>query len=221
MNQITEQIILLTEKLKVLSWSLSERQIKQFQIYLEELISWNQRTNLISPHDEAKIVTKHFFEALAILDVFDVPPNSYIIDIGTGAGLPGLPIKIVRPDLNMTLVDSKRMKTLFLKSVVAKMELSNIEIVNERAEVLNTQAEFDRRFDFTLARAVTNLRDLYLWSNPLLKSNGSLLALKGGDLTAELENLSSKIDKSQINVIPFQTRLIEEARDLVLVQIKK
>ncbi|NIR48506.1 16S rRNA (guanine(527)-N(7))-methyltransferase RsmG [candidate division KSB1 bacterium] len=165
---------------------LSELQSERFLLYHQELLSWNRRTNLISKNDEARIVQRHFLES-ALLSLFQILQGDVsVIDIGTGAGFPGLPLKIVQPAMSLTLLDSKRMKTLFLKSLIRKMNLSNIELVCERAEIAGKNQAFKHRFDVAMSRAVTSLSKLHEFASPFLKSGGTLVAIKGSNLGTEI-----------------------------------
>ena len=132
---INQQIRYLIQTTKAAKFYLSEIQISQFKNYLSKLIEWNKRINLVSKNDEQKIVERHFLESIAILNIIDLPQTSHLIDVGTGAGFPGLPIKIMKPDLHITLLDSKRFKILFLRDIVSTLKISNINIVRERAEI--------------------------------------------------------------------------------------
>ena len=165
----------------------SPEQIAHLQKYIALLLDWNQRINLISPNDEDRIAERHILESLAVLSAWPFPQNSTVLDLGSGAGFPGIPLKIMRPDLVMTLLESRQKKTLFLNTVVRELPLANCRVVNARAEDLpKTSGE---KFSIVIARAVADLKTLWEWSKPLLVSNGVLLAMKGGELNAELRAL--------------------------------
>lgn len=173
------------------------KQIEQLQKYIALLLDWNQRINLISPNDEGRIAERHIFESLAVLSALAFPPNAAVLDLGSGGGFPGVPLQIVRPDLNMTLLESRQKKTLFLGTVIRELQLVHCRVVNARAEELpKTSAE---KFSIVIARAVAELKTLWEWSRPLIKTGGVLLAMKGGLLTNELHTLQ----KYDSHVVPL------------------
>jgi len=165
----------------------ASKQIEQLQKYLALLLDWNQRINLISPNDEGRIAERHILESLAVLSTWTFPQNASVLDLGSGGGFPGVPLKIMRPDLAMTLLESRQKKTLFLNAAVQELKLSSCRVVNARAEELaKTSGE---KFSLVIARAVADLKTLWEWSRPLLVSGGALLAMKGGELNDELQIL--------------------------------
>lgn len=162
-------------------------QIGQLQKYMALLLDWNQRINLISPNDEERIAERHVLESLAVLSATQFAEGVFVLDLGSGGGFPGIPLKIIRPDLAMTLLESRQKKTLFLNTAVQELQLSNCRVVNARAEDL--VKTFGERFSIVIARAVADLKTLWQWSRPLLNTGGVLLAMKGGDLHDELQAL--------------------------------
>lgn len=177
----------------------ASKQIEQLQKYIALLLDWNQRINLISPNDEERIAERHILESLAVLSAWPFPQNASVLDLGSGAGFPGIPLKIIRPDLAMTLLESRQKKTFFLNAAVQELNLSNCRVVNARAEELPKE-----RFSIVIARAVADLKTLWKWSRPLLTEGGVLLAMKGGELDKELQALK-KFDSrvgSQISRYP-------------------
>jgi len=175
---------------KPVEFELSESQLAQFGAYFDLLLRWNQRVRLISPGDESKIVSRHVFESLALVNLGLIPSQATVLDLGTGAGFPGLPIAIACPQLQMTLLDSRRMKTLFLTQVIRGLQLQNTEVVCARAEDLSK--DISKRFDCVLARAVATLSELWEWSSELLRHEGLLLAQKGGNMEEEIDALISR-----------------------------
>jgi len=162
----------------------ASKQIEQLQKYIALLLDWNQRINLISPNDEERIAERHILESLAVLSAWPFPENASVLDLGSGGGFPGVPLKIMRPDLAMTFLESRQKKALFLNAAVQALKLSNCRAVNARAEELTKE-----RFSIVIARAVADLKTLWKWSRPLLVSGGALLAMKGGELNDELQIL--------------------------------
>jgi len=161
-----------------------------FRQYGEMLLDWNQRINLVSKNDESRLLTRHFLESLGLIKVVPFPPGVRVMDLGSGAGFPGIPLKIVRPDLRMVLVESKRKKNLFLRNVVDTLGLKKTEAVLGRAEQL---AETLGPFDFVVSRSVASLVKLAGWSRAYLEeSSGQLVVIKGPGAQQELVVLKSK-----------------------------
>lgn len=179
------------EVFRAVGLALSDLQAEQFRVYRHELLRWNRKVNLISRKDEARIVERHFVESAALskLPVFEGGVS--VLDIGTGAGFPGLPLKIVRRDIEILLLDSKRMKSLFLKALTAKLKLDRVRVLYERAEKAATATEYKEKFDVVVCRAIAELADVYSMAAPFLKKHGSLVAIKGSRLTAELARFQS------------------------------
>ena len=155
-----------------------------FRRYREILLDWNQRINLISRNDESRLVTRHFLESLGLVKVVSFPPGARVMDLGSGAGFPGIPLKLVRPDIAMVLVESKRKKIRFLRHAVDTLGLKKTEVVLGRAEQL---ADSLGRFDFIVSRSVASLVKLARWSRVYLEENrGQLIVIKGPGVQEEL-----------------------------------
>lgn len=176
-------------------------QIEQLQKYITLLLEWNQRINLISPNDEDRIAERHILESLAVLSAWPFPENTSVLDLGSGAGFPGIPLKIMRPDLTMTLLESRQKKTLFLGAAVRELLLPNCRVVNARAEdLVKTSGE---KFSIVIARAVADLKTLWNWSKPLLTKGGVLLAMKGGELGEELQTLKKFDSRVEYRMLQY------------------
>lgn len=166
---------------------LTETQIGQFDQYAALLVEWNATrlnlTRLTSPSD---IAVKHFLDSLAVLTVISPPLNSSWIDVGTGAGLPGLALKIARPDLRLTLLDATAKKLAFCRAVAEALGLDDVQTVHARAEDAGREASHAGSYDFAVARAVAPLDKLLSWTAPFVKPGGLLVALKGANVVDEL-----------------------------------
>lgn len=202
---------------------ISDFQIEKFSRYIDLLLAWNKRTNLISKADEAFIIEKHVLESLSVLLICDIHPNSSILDIGSGAGFPALPISFIRPDLNFLLVESKRLKALFLKDVVDQLGLQNVEVICERVEKLSENLKWREYFDFALCRAVASLDVVYGWARDLIKPMGWFLAWKGGDVKIEIKKMWSEYQDVFIEERQLDRNLVSPERDkkIVLIQRKR
>jgi len=195
--------------LKETGFSLKKRQKEQFYQYRSELLKWNSKINLISRKSENKI-DHHFLESLSPLFVINFSEKTYcVVDIGTGAGFPGIPLKIMFPSIKLTLVDSSRKKTNFLQKIISILELKQISILCARVENLCLDQNQVDLYDFAVCRAVGRLKLLVSYSYPLLKKGGSLIAIKGGELEDELSELDDKMDP-QINELSFVCSFIHQ-----------
>lgn len=157
-----------------------------FESYKEELLAWNTRINLTAITDPQDILLKHFLDSLALLKVYD-NFETHLLDIGSGAGFPGLPLKIVRPQWHMTLLEATGKKTLFLRHIVEKLQLQDVEIIHGRAEELARQRKYRGTFNIVTARAVTALPALLEYSAPYCRVGGMMVFPKKGDLREELQ----------------------------------
>jgi len=182
-----EQIELLQSALEFEGMAFGPKTIRYFSIYQEILLEWNKKINLISRRDETRIVTRHFLQSLGLVKVITIPPKARVMDLGSGAGFPGLPVKLMRPDLRMVLVESKRKKVHFLRVLKETLLLEDIEIVLGRIEALE---DVIGCVDFVISRAVTDLVTLAKWSKAYLVPNGGkLISIKGPDVVKELDAL--------------------------------
>lgn len=164
-------------------FGLSEMQIGKFEEYLSLLLEWNEKFNLTAITDKDQIEEKHFIDSI-ILKKYVSLKGKTLIDIGSGAGFPGIPLAIIEPDLKVTLLESNGKKVSFLKEVVSKLSLTNVEIVQGRAEELGAR----EKYDIVTARAVKELNVLLEISFYLLKVGGSFVAYKSSNIDNELNN---------------------------------
>jgi 16S rRNA (guanine527-N7)-methyltransferase len=164
---------------------LSRRQIKAFEIYERELLAWNARTNLTAIRDPREIRNKHFLDSLSCLLVLREGSTERVIDVGTGAGFPGLVIKIALPGVQLTLVDSVGKKVDFCQHLVSVLALDGVEVIQERAEAIGQDPRHRQCYDWALARAVANLSVLAEYLLPLVRVGGGMLAMKGESGPAE------------------------------------
>lgn len=175
--------------------NLTEEQLSQFKKYYEILVIESNKYNLTNLKTEEDIYIKHFLDSIIITKYIDFSKINSLVDIGTGAGFPGLPLKIINPSLKVTLVEPTQKRCKFLEMVVKELNLSDVTIINDRAE--NIARNYTEKFDLVTARAVAPLNILLELTTPFAKLNG-LVALLKGDLSAELINAKSAISKLKI-----------------------
>jgi len=164
---------------------LDERFIEPFLLYQQELLEWNMRFNLTAITEPGEIQSKHFLDSLSLLTVYD-QPSAHLLDIGSGAGFPGLALKIVRPQWQVTLLEATNKKVTFLQHIVDILQLSDVEVIHGRAEELAHKPGYRAHFDVVTARAVAALPNLLEYSAPYCRVGGSIILPKKGDLTEEL-----------------------------------
>lgn len=168
---------------------ISGRQVMCFTTFERELLEWNQKFNLTAIRDVESIRTKHFLDSLScVLAWKSTTPPSRLIDVGSGAGFPGIPLKIIYPNLKLTVVESVGKKVTFLRHIVQVLNLENVEIVQSRAEDLGHDANHRENYDWAVARAVANLNVLSEYLIPLVKIGGTALAQKGESGPAEAQS---------------------------------
>ena len=199
---------------------LTGRQIIALTTYERELIEWNQKFNLTAIRDAAGIRTKHFLDSFSCVLAWKANPPANIIDIGTGAGFPGIPLKIIYPNTKVTLVESVGKKAMFCQHVVRLLGLDGVDVIKARAEELGQMREHREQYDWGLARAVANLRVLSEYLLPLVQVGGKMLAQKGESGPAEVHSAESAIKLLGGEVrqlVPVTLPGVVEERHLVLV----
>ena len=201
---------LLLEGAKQLGIILSDSQIEQLMKYKLLLQEWNNKINLTAITEEKDVITKHFLDCMTINNAIDMNKQKSVIDIGTGAGFPGLVIKIVFPNIEVTLVDSLNKRITFLEQVINELGLTEINCIHSRAEDLGNNSRYREGFDVCASRAVANLAVLSEYTLPFVKVDGYLMALKGQKLDEELvqgekaiEILGGKLEKVIDAKVPF------------------
>lgn len=174
--------------------ALTERQVKQFSDYFTLLIAWNEKINLTAITDPREVAVKHMMDSLSCYSETYFPAGAKIIDVGTGAGFPGLPLKIIRPDLTLTLLDSLQKRLAFLREVVQKLDLQDVHFIHARAEDAGRKPERERH-DVALSRAVARLNVLSELCLPMVKTGGYFVALKGAQYSQEIEESKTAISR--------------------------
>lgn len=169
----------------ILGIQLSTPQLNALQWYENELIDWNSRHNLTTIKDPEQIRVKHFLDSLTCLLVMDDIRLEDIVDVGTGAGFPGIPLKIIKPETRLTLIESVGKKARFCQHVVSSLGLEDVEVIHDRVETIGRKPEYRQRYKWAIARAVAVLPTLVEYLLPLLRINGTMIAMKGEDAPAE------------------------------------
>ncbi len=201
-------------------FSVSDDQANLLHQYVESLLDWNKKINLISRRDEEGIWERHVLASAALLFKYDLLPESSIVDIGTGGGLPGIPLGILADRLNVTLIDSIQKKIRAVTEIIATLKLKGVKAVCGRIEELNKSAPYRNSYDYVIARGVGSISEIVKWGTPLLKSSsagegsegshrgrsldrGAIILLKGGDLTQEVDQARIKLKPRRIDLYPL------------------
>lgn len=174
--------------------NLNNEMCEQFYYYMKLMLEWNENINLTAIVEEDEIILKHFVDSLTI--VKDIGQNGKLADIGTGAGFPGIPIKIFIPEIDVTLIDSLNKRINFLNEVIEQLELKNIVAVHGRTEDLGKDKKYREKFDYVTSRAVANLSVLSEYVLPLVKIGGKCICMKGSNVEEEVEE-----SKKAINIL--------------------
>ncbi|MBR5317472.1 MAG: 16S rRNA (guanine(527)-N(7))-methyltransferase RsmG [Lachnospiraceae bacterium] len=212
MSQIFES------KLNSLGITLTSRQQEQFVQFYELLVEWNKVMNLTGITEYEEVNEKHFVDSLSLVQAIDVNKVETVIDVGTGAGFPGIPLKIVFPHLKIVLLDSLNKRINFLNTVISELGLTEITTIHGRAEDYAKQADYREKFDLCVSRAVANLSTLSEYCLPYVKTGGMFIPYKSGEIDDEVQQakkaihiLGGKLDE----VIKFQLPGTEINRSFV------
>lgn len=199
---------LLQNYIKDYKITLTENQYEQFQKYFELLAEWNKKMNLTAITDESGVALKHFADSLSLLNFVDIPQNSSLADVGTGAGFPGVVLKIARPDIKLTLIDSLNKRLVFLGEVCAQLGIE-AELIHSRAEDGARDEKLRESFDFAVSRAVARMNVLSEYCLPYVKVEGAFCAMKGAQANEEfkeslnaINTLGGKLEKKYFFELP-------------------
>ena len=203
-------------------FNLSNYQIDLFRRLWVEFRKGNQSIRLVSSNDLNIMPMRHFFDSIIPLFYDLVPQEGRILDIGSGGGLPGLPLAICCPEIKMTLIDSNRKKMSFVRHVVRTLSLNQISVLTDRVENLHVEKVYQKSFDVCVARAVTSIETLVKWSAPLLKINGRLICFKGPEPDAEIDQAEDSIASCNCIVEKvLKVKGLDKMSKMCLVIIKK
>ena len=212
----------LLEKASTMGVRFSVEQMDKFYKYMNLLIDWNEKINLTAIIEPNEIILKHFIDSITILK--DIKDGSTVVDVGTGAGFPGIPLSIMNPALKITLVDSLNKRLIFLQEVINELDLKNVELVHARAEEFGRNKKYREKFDVSTSRAVANMATLSEYLIPFVKVNGMVVAMKGSDVKQEIDE-----SKRAINVLGGKIFGVEEfnlpdtdiRRNVILIEKEK
>lgn len=218
-KEFIEEFEKYSEKMQI---KFSEEQYNQFYKYMNLLIEWNKKINLTAIIEPKEIILKHFVDSLTIAKYIE--ENKKVADVGTGAGFPGIPLKIYRKDLKITLIDSLNKRLNFLNEVISELELKEITTVHGRAEELGQNKEYRERFDIVTSRAVANLSTLSEYLVPFIKKDGKCIYMKTLEVDEELQKAKKAIKTlggKIINTDKFYLPESEIGRSIIVVEKEK
>lgn len=212
---------LFIEETKKLGIELTSQQLEKLNQFYELLILWNQKMNLTRIIEKKDVYLKHFYDSLTLSKVIDLKQDLTLCDVGSGAGFPGIVLRICFPNLKITLLDSLQKRVNYLNEIIKELDLKNIEAIHTRAEDYAKQNR--EKFDIVTARAVANLKILSELCIPMVKVNGLFIAMKA-NIEAEIENsteilkkLDSKIEKIETFYLPIENSI----RNIIMIQKQK
>ncbi len=211
---------LLKEKAALYGVGLDEKALERFDIYARLLVEWNEKINLTAITEPDEIVIKHFVDSLSIFSAVDIPEGARVIDVGTGAGFPGVAMLIARPDLDITLMDSTNKKLNVIRDILENIGLE-ANVVHKRAEEAGQSKDFRESYDFATARAVSNLRDLSEFCLPFVKVGGTFISMKSAKADEEIEEGKKAISVLGGRIREKKTFNLEAAGERTVILIEK
>ena len=212
----------MNENLKELDIELSEKQLKQFYDYMNILIEWNKVMNLTNITEPSEIIQKHFIDSLTVLK--HIKEDDSIIDVGTGAGFPGIPIKIVYPKTKVTLLDSLNKRVKFLNEVISELELKDIKTIHGRAEEIAHDGNYREKYNIAIARAVASLNVLSEYLSPFVRIGGYAIGMKGTkgkEEAIEAKNAIKILGGEITNIEEFKLPQTDMYRTIIIIEKKK
>lgn len=195
---MNQEILSLGKNARQLGIELGDTQLAQFDVYKNELLQWNAKTNLISENSSQEIITRHFLDSLTAMQ-FIGKPNARVMDVGCGAGFPGLPLKIALPSLELYLLETNRKKVSFLKHIIRLLNLSKVVVLHDRVENIIKTDLWKEKFDILISRAAFKLSELLPQGEYFLAPGGELIALKGLNVDEELARCLPTINHYKIS----------------------
>lgn len=198
---------LIYEGAKDLDIHIDNQRIDKFAIHALELMKWNQKTNLTAITDPFEVAVKHFLDSIVPVKI--IPSNASLLDIGSGGGFPGIPLKISLPSLSVTLIDASRKKVSFLKHIIRILELKNIDALHIRAEEFANKPGIAKNFDVIISRALSSMTSFALTALPFLKKEGVIIAMRGNVSGDDIQLLRSSVNKEHAILTDGDTEAFE------------
>lgn len=201
--------------------ALTEQQLEAFTIYYQLLLEWNERINLTAIIDPKEVAVKHMVDSLSCYDAKFIPAGARIIDVGTGAGFPGIPLKVFQPDLKLTLLDSLNKRLNFLKAVTDAIAFKNVELVHARAEEGGRRKDLRENYQVALSRAVARLNILCELCLPFVAVGGYFIALKGAQYEQEMSEAKTALAAlggEIVKVAPIKLPFIDDSRAVIYIK---
>lgn len=200
---------------------LSNQQISQLELYYQLLVEWNEKINLTAITDAQGVAVKHFADSLSMLNYINLPQNAKVIDIGTGAGFPGIVLKIARPDIQLTLLDSLKKRFIFLEEVCKEISIDAV-MLQGRAEEFGQSIDYRESYDLAVSRAVARLNVLSEYAIPFVRLSGKFVAFKSGNSADEIQNAKKSVQTLGGKVIGIHDfELPYEGGSRTLVEVEK
>jgi len=198
---------IICEGAKNLDIQIDKRKIEKFAIHALELMKWNQKTNLTAITDPFEVAVKHFLDSIVPVKI--IPSNASLLDIGSGGGFPGIPLKIILPSLSVTLIDASRKKVSFLKHIIRILELKNIDALQIRAEEFANKPGVAKKFNVIISRAFSSMTTFALTALPFLKKEGAIIAMRGNVSDDDIQLLLSSLNKRHAMLMDEDTEAFE------------
>jgi 16S rRNA (guanine527-N7)-methyltransferase len=198
---------LIYEGAKNIDIQIDKRKIEKFAIHALELMKWNQKTNLTAITDPFEVAVKHFLDSIVPVKI--IPSNASLLDIGSGGGFPGIPLKISLPSLSVTMIDASRKKVSFLKHIIRILELKNIDALHIRAEEFANEPGVAKQFDVIISRAFSSMTTFALTAFPFLKKEGAIIAMRGNVSGDDIQLLRSLINQRHAILMDGDTAAFE------------
>lgn len=216
MNEIVNEF---KNQLSEYGLSITDKQMEQFNKYYELLIEWNEKINLTAITEYKDVLMKHFLDSVSIIKAYDMAKVNTLIDVGTGAGFPGIPIKIMFPHIQVTLLDSLQKRIVFLNTVILELDLKDVKTIHGRAEDFGKDNTYREKYDLCVSRAVANLSSLSELCIPFVNIDGCFISYKSDKSDEEIDNAKNAISilgGSIINIEKFSIN--ENGRTLVVIK---
>lgn len=217
---MSDKLLYIKEQFENYSISLSDMQLEQFYQFYELLIEKNKVMNLTGITDFEEVVEKHFIDSVLLCQVINLDKKLFVLDLGTGAGFPGIPLKIVFPELNIVLADSLNKRIKFLDEVILSLELTDISTRHGRAEELARDPSFRENFELCISRAVSNLSTLEEYCLPFVQIGGKFISYKSGEVDQEVEsskNACRVLGGNMEKIYPFTLKNSESKRTFIVI----